>query len=112
MASSRRKFSRAFKLGALRRLEAGDSVGEVARLCKIDASLLRRWRWDYEKAPELAFPGPGRRPRETGIAELRRQIERHAQEIDHLMQRIRSAEAQSARQVDDGVTDLVVKQHG
>jgi len=94
MASSRRKFPRAFKVSALQRLEAGDSVGDVARLYKIDANLLRRWRWEYETAPELAFPGPGRRPRETGVAELQRRIERHAQEIDHLMQRIQSAEAQ------------------
>ena len=84
MASSRRKFPRAFKMNALRRLEAGDSVGEVARACRIDANVLRRWRRDYERAPESAFPGPGRRPKETGIAELRRRIARHAQEIDHL----------------------------
>jgi transposase-like protein len=112
MAISRRKFSRAFKLSALRRLETGESVGEVARSCKIDASLLRRWRWDYEKAPELAFPGPGRRPIETGIAELRRRVERHAQEISNLMQRIQSAEAQSPPQVNNVENDLVAKQHG
>jgi transposase len=89
----RRKFSRAFKVRALSRLEAGDSVGEVARFCKIDPNVLRRWRRDYESAPESAFPGPGRRPRERGVAELQRQIERHTQEIDNLMQRIQSAEA-------------------
>jgi transposase-like protein len=94
MASVRRKFSRAFKVSALQRLEAGDSVGDVARLYKIDGSVLRRWRRDYERARESAFPGPGRPPRERGIVELRRQIERHTQEIDHLMQRIQSAEAQ------------------
>lgn len=112
MASSRRKFSRAFKLSALRRLEAGESVGEVARLYKIDGNLLRRWRWDYEKAPELAFPGPGRRPKETMIAELRRRIERHAREISHLMQRMQNAEAQSMPQANNGANDLVAKQHG
>jgi transposase len=112
MASSRRKFSRPFKLSALRRLEAGDSVSEVARSCKIDPNLLRRWRWDYEKAPESAFPGPGRRPRKTGIAELQRLIERHTQEIDHLMQRIQSAEAQSMPQAGKRANDLLAKQHG
>lgn len=65
MASSRRKFSRAFKVRALRRLEEGDSVREVARYCKVETSVLRRWRRDYETAPESAFPGAGRRPRET-----------------------------------------------
>jgi transposase-like protein len=79
-------------MNALRRLETGDSVGDVARACRIDANVLRRWRRDYERAPESAFPGPGRRPKETGIAELRRRIARHAQEIDHLKQRIQSAE--------------------
>jgi len=65
MASSRRKFTRAFKLSALRRLEGGDSVREVAQLCRIDPSVLRRWRRDYERAPETAFPGAGRRPKKT-----------------------------------------------
>jgi hypothetical protein len=35
---------------------------------------------------------------------LRRQIERHAQEIDHLMQRIQSAEAQRAPQANMSAT--------
>jgi transposase-like protein len=95
MASLRRKFPRAFKMSVLRRLEAGDSVSEVARLYQIDTNVLRRWRRDYESAPESAFPGPGRRPGESDIAELRRQIERHSREIDHLKQRIQSTEAQS-----------------
>ena len=98
MASSRRKFPRAFKVSALRRLEVGGSVSEVARFYRIDPNVLRRWRRDYEQAPEFAFPGPGRRPREKGIAELQRQIERHAQEISYLMQRIQSAEAQRMAQ--------------
>ena len=84
----RRKFSRAFKLSALRRLESGVSVAEVAELCNIDPNVLRRWRRTYDKSPESAFPGAGRRPGERGLAELRRQIERHAQEIDHLKRRI------------------------
>ena len=94
MASVRRRFPRAFKVSALQRLEAGDSVGEVARICKIEASLLRRWRRDYEEAQESAFPGPGRPPRERGIVELRRLIEHHTQKIDDLKHRIQSAEAQ------------------
>lgn len=112
MASVRRKFQRAFKMSALKRLEAGDSVGEVARSCKIDTSVLRRWYRDYERAPELAFPGPGRRPRETGIAELRRRIERHAREIDHLTQRIQSAEALRTTQDKMSANELFMEQHG
>lgn len=112
MASVRRKFPRTFKLNALRRLANGDSVGEVARSCRIDANVLRRWRRDFEKAPESAFPGPGRRPHETGIAELRRRIERHAQEIDTLMQRIQSAEALRTPQAEVPENSLAMEQHG
>jgi transposase-like protein len=104
MASSRRTFPRAFKVRALKRLETGDSVGEVAQLYKIDPNLLRRWRWEYETAPESAFPGPGRHPSKIGIAELQRRIERHTQEIDYLTQRIQSAEAQSMPQASKSAT--------
>ena len=112
MASLRRKFPRAFKMSALKRLETGDSVGEVARSCKIDANVLRRWHRDYERAPDSAFPGPGRRPMETGIAELRRRIERHAREIDDLKQRIQSAEARRTTQDNISANDLFMEQHG
>jgi transposase-like protein len=112
MASLRRKFPRAFKMRALKRLETGDSVGEVTRSCKIDSNFLRRWQRDYERAPEFAFPGPGRRPRETGIAELRRRIERHAQEIDHLTQRIQNAEARRTTQDNMSADELFMEQHG
>ena len=112
MALLRRKFPRAFKISALKRLETGDSVSEVARSCKIDANLLRRWQRDYEMAPEFAFPGPGRRPKETGIAELRRRIERHAREIDHLSQRIRCAEARRTTQDSVSANDLCIGQRG
>lgn len=112
MASFRRRFPRAFKLSALNRLGTGDSVEEVARVCKIDANLLRRWRRDYESAPESAFPGPGRPPRQTGIADLRQRIERHAQEIDRLTQRIRSAEAQRTSQANMIATTWENEQRG
>ena len=101
---ARRKFPRAFKVSALRRLEDGDSVGEVARFHEIDPNVLRRWRRDYERAPDSAFPGPGRRPGERGIAELRRQIERHSQQIDHLKERIQSKEAQRMPQTQKNAT--------
>jgi transposase len=92
MASSRRKFPREFKVGALRRLEAGASVAEVARSCEIDPNVLRRWRRDFVRAPESAFPGAGRSPDEDRIAELHQQIERHSQEIDYLTQRVERLE--------------------
>ena len=84
-------------------------MSEVARFYRIDANTLRRWRRDYQRAPESAFPGPGRRAREKGIAELRRQIERHTQEIDYLMQRIQSAEAQLMSKSNSDSNDLAME---
>jgi transposase-like protein len=112
MASLRRKFPRAFKVSALKRLQTGESVREVARACQIDGNVLRRWHRDYERAPESAFPGPGRRPMQTGIAELQRRIERHAREIDHLTRRIQSAEERRTSQDKMSANDLFMKQHG
>jgi transposase-like protein len=40
----RRKFTREFKLTAVRRLEAGQSTAEVARALEVHPSTLRDWR--------------------------------------------------------------------
>jgi transposase-like protein len=96
MTSTRRRFGREFKLDAIRRVEGGLSVREVARLSGVDVNILRRWRRDYELAREFAFPGPGRPRLETGIAELRRRVEQYTLEIEHLLSRIRKAEAKAS----------------
>ena len=44
MKKSRRKFSKEFKLTALRHIWGGESVNEVARALEMDASDVRRWR--------------------------------------------------------------------
>lgn len=40
----RRRISKEFKIEAVRELESGKSVAEVARACQVDASMLHRWR--------------------------------------------------------------------
>ena len=112
MTSSRRKFPRALKVAILERLESGDSVDEVARSYKVDTNALRRWRREFQESPDSAFPGPGRRPGERGISELQRRIERHAQQIEYLKQRIRSTEAQRAPQDKANANALSMSQHG
>jgi len=94
------------------RLEAGDSVVDVARIHKVDTNALNRWRREYQRAPESAFPGPGRRPGERGISELRRQIERHAQQIDYLKLRIQNTEAQRTPQAGKNANRFSMSQHG
>jgi len=92
MASTRRKFPREFKVNALKRFEAGDSMAEVARFCQVDPNILWRWRRDFLRAPEAAFPGPGRSPDGSRIAELQKRIERYVREIDYLKQCVRRME--------------------
>ena len=85
------------------RLEAGQSLADVARHCNVEPCVLRRWQRDYDLAPESAFPGPGRPPGEWGIARIYRQIERRTKELNDLMQRIGKAHAQG--ELADSITE-------
>ena len=57
MGLSRRKFTREFKVTAIRRLEAGASVGEVARAFEVNPNVLHRWRREFRQGPGNAFSG-------------------------------------------------------
>ena len=85
MGLSRRRFTREFKLAAVRRLEAGVSMAEVARGLEVSPSVLQRWRHEFRQAPGNAFPGNGQRRWSEGrVAELERKIGQQAVEIDFL----------------------------
>ncbi len=82
MGLSRRKFTKEFKIAALRQLDAGVSISAVARSCEVNPSLLHRWRRDFQQSPEQAFPGLGKkRADENRVAELERKIGQQALEI-------------------------------
>ena len=103
MGLSRRKFTREFKVAALRRLEAGASIAEVARVCEINPNLLHRWRKEFQHAPEQAFPGLGKRgPEDDRVAELERKIGRQSVEIDFLKQCLQRIEEQRMLQALNG----------
>jgi transposase-like protein len=77
----RRAFTREFKLAAVRRLEAGVSLAEVARGLEVSPNVLRRWQREFRQTPGNAFPGQGQRRWSEGqIAELERKIGRQAVE--------------------------------
>jgi transposase-like protein len=109
MGLSRRQFTREFKLTAVRRLEEGVSLGEVARALEVNANVLHRWRREFRQGPGNAFPGAGKRRWSEGrIAELERKVGQQTLEIDFLkgcLQRIAeqrmlqalSGKAQSAK---------------
>ena len=44
MGFSRRKFTKEFRLAAVRGLETGASMAEVARACEVNPNFLHRWR--------------------------------------------------------------------
>lgn len=95
MSLSRRKFTKEFKLAAVRRLETGASAGAVARACEIDPNLLCRWRREFRNGVDRAFPGLGKKKaEESRIAELERKIGQQTLEIDFLrtaLQRVEEA---------------------
>jgi transposase len=53
----RRRFTKEFKVAAVRRLESGQSVAEVARAVEVHPSDLHRWRRELEEYGVRAFSG-------------------------------------------------------
>ncbi len=85
MGLSRRQFTREFKLTAIRQIEQGISIGELARALEVNANVLHRWRREFRQGPGNAFPGWGKRRWSEGrMVELERKIGRQALEIDFL----------------------------
>ena len=60
MGLSRRQFTKEFKLAAVRRLEQGVSIGEVARALEVNPNVLHRWRREFRQGPGNVFPGNGK----------------------------------------------------
>jgi phage/plasmid-associated DNA primase len=60
MGLSRRQFTKKFKLAAVRRLEQGVSIAEVARGLEVNSNVLHRWRREFRAGPGNVFPGNGK----------------------------------------------------
>lgn len=102
MSMSRRKFTKEFKVEAIRRLDAGASIAEVARSCEVDPNLLHRWRRELREGGTRAFPGLGRkRGDDDRIAELERKIGQQTLEIDFLRRVLQRVEEARTLQVID-----------
>ena len=86
MGRSRRKYSREFKIEALKMvLEENRTVTDVAESLGIDRSLLQRWKSEFKDDRDVAFPGNGRRkPDDEEIARLKRELAQAQQERDIL----------------------------
>ena len=95
MSLSRRTFTKEFKEAAVRRLELGASIAEVARACEVDPNVLHRWRRELRDHGSRAFSGNGRRrAEESRLADLERKVGRQAMEIDFLRRCLQHVEEQ------------------
>ena len=76
MASNRKRYSREFKIEAVRLLiEGKKGLAQTARDLQINRTMLARWRKEYLADPDGAFLGSGRRkPAAEDLAQLRREI--------------------------------------
>ena len=92
---SRRKFSKEFKQAAVRRLESGQSAGEVSRALEVNPGDLHRWRRELREHGARAFDGAGKkRAEESREAVLERKIGQQAMEIDFLRRALQHVEEQ------------------
>ena len=95
MSLSRRTFTKEFKEAAVRRLEMGASLAEVARACEVNPNVLHRWRRELRDYGAKAFSGNGKnRAEENRLAELERKVGRQAMEIDFLRRCLQHVEEQ------------------
>jgi len=85
MQSSRRKYSRDFKLGVVREIEAGKTTAQASREYQIKDNLIYNWVAEYRRNPHNAFMGRGKTcTSEARIAELERMVGRLTMENELL----------------------------
>ncbi len=82
----RRKFSREFKLEAVKLVrERGVAVAQAARDLDLHENVLRKWMREQAVDPQQAFPGHGQiKPEQLEIEKLRREVARLKAERDIL----------------------------
>jgi transposase len=85
MKKGRRKYSREFKLEAVRQLTSGRQLAQVARELGVDAQVIRRWKDQVSVDAATAFPGNGRaRGEDAELQRLRREVAQLRAERDFL----------------------------
>ena len=82
----RRKFSREFKIEAVRLAgERGVSVAQASRDIDVHENVLRKWVKEFGADPKQAFPGHGQmKPEQLEIDRLRREVAKLKAERDIL----------------------------
>jgi transposase len=82
----RRKFSREFKIEAVRLVgERGVSVAQASRDIDVRENVVRKWVKEFGADPKQAFPGHGQmKPEQLEIDRLRREVAKLRAERDIL----------------------------
>ena len=82
----RRRFSREFKLEAVRLVkDRGVAVAQAARDLDVHENVLRKWIREAKTDPQHAFPGHGQmKPEQLEIDRLRREVAKLMAERDIL----------------------------
>jgi len=83
---TRRKFSREFKLEAVKMVvDRGVALKQAARDLDLNENMLRRWIREFSEDPQDAFPGLGNmKPEQAEIARLQREVAKLKMERDIL----------------------------
>jgi transposase len=85
MLVPRQQYSRELKIAAMREIDSGKGMAEVARMYQLSPKRLETWKGEWRAKGELAFPGKSARPQTRldaeRIAELERKIGQQAMEI-------------------------------
>ena len=87
MTTKRKRYSKEFKLEAVRLLEAGSKpAADLARELGVQRNQLYKWQEQLSKNEEAAFPGSGRRiqNKDAEIARLKKELEIAREEAEIL----------------------------
>src|SRR3981081_1837737 len=93
MLVPRQQYSRELKIAAMREIDSGKGMAEVARMYQLRPKRLETWKGEWRAKGELAFPGKSARPQTRldaeRIAVLERKIGQQTMEIDFLKKVLR-----------------------
>jgi len=100
MLVPRQEYSRELKMAAMREIDSGKGMAEVARMYQLSPKRLETWKGEWRAKGELAFPGKSARPQTRldaeRITELERKIGQQTMEIDFLKKSVAAFQGASS----------------
>jgi len=113
MLVPRQQYSRELKIAAMREIDSGKGIAEVARMYQLSPKRLETWKGEWRAKGELAFPGKSARPQTRldgeRIAELERKIGQQAMELDFFKKALRRFREQPLRVIANGDASSISK---